>query len=140
MNNVWTVIGFTLRTKLMTKSFLISTLVLALLISVGANVPYFISLFSKNEPATIGVVSGPHPDIAKSLMDHYAKQEKADFRFVPYTDATEEQLKKDAGREDRRVYYVRGQGEGEFPLVVYSGKRRTWHGEGIKADGHAHAD
>ncbi|MBG9792507.1 potassium ABC transporter permease [Paenibacillus dendritiformis] len=123
MNNVWTVIGFTLRTKLMTKSFLISTLVLALLISVGANVPYFISLFSNNEPTTIGVVSGPHPDIAKSLADHYAKQEKADFRFVPYSDASEEQLKKDveAGKIEGYITFE-DKAKGEFPLVVYSGK------------------
>ncbi|BFH17453.1 ABC transporter permease [Paenibacillus melissococcoides] len=123
MNNVWTVIGFTLRTKLMTKSFLISTLILALLISIGANVPYFISLFSNNEPTTIGVVSGPHPDIAKSLTDHYARQEKADFRFVPYTDASEEQLKKDVEASKIEGYITfEDKAQGEFPLVVYSGK------------------
>ncbi|GAC41032.1 ABC transporter permease [Paenibacillus popilliae] len=123
MNKVWTVIGFTLRTKIMNKSFIISTLTLALLISIGANVPYFISLFSNNEPTTIGVVSGPHPDIAKSLTDHYAKQEKPDFRFVPYMDATEEQVKKDVQADKIEGYITfEEKAKGEFPLVVYSGK------------------
>ncbi|MDQ0497339.1 hypothetical protein [Paenibacillus brasilensis] len=45
MNRLGTVIGFTFRQKARTKSFVITTLVLALLITIGMNLPYLISLF-----------------------------------------------------------------------------------------------
>ncbi|GJM74502.1 hypothetical protein HMSSN036_67180 [Paenibacillus macerans] len=42
MNKMRTVIGFTFMNKVRTKAFIITTVVLALLVSVGLHVPYFI--------------------------------------------------------------------------------------------------
>lgn len=63
MNRLGTVIGFTFRQKARTKSFIITTLVLALLITLGMNLPYLISLFKAD--GTGG--SGTTADRATSL-------------------------------------------------------------------------
>ncbi len=39
MNNLGTIIGFTYKNKVKTKSFLFTTLILALLLTVGMNIP-----------------------------------------------------------------------------------------------------
>ncbi len=58
-NNLGTIIGFTFKNKVKTKSFLITTLVLAILITIGMNVPYFIKQFNGGDdgPDRIGLLT-----------------------------------------------------------------------------------
>lgn len=45
MNKMGTIIGFTFKNKVRTKSFMITTLILVLLLSIGMNLPYIIDQF-----------------------------------------------------------------------------------------------
>lgn len=40
MNSFWTVVGFTVRNKLRGRAFLITTLIMVVIFSIGANLPY----------------------------------------------------------------------------------------------------
>ncbi|WP_276356239.1 ABC transporter permease [Cohnella caldifontis] len=77
MNKVGTVIAFTMRNKVRSKSFLITTLVLVLLVVVGGNVPYLINKLGGGDKASdVGYVSGSNPEIVQQLQALYAQQEK----------------------------------------------------------------
>ncbi|ERI09537.1 ABC transporter permease [Aneurinibacillus aneurinilyticus] len=130
MHNVWTVVRFTLRTKMMTKSFIVTTIILALIISLGVNLPYIISLFSNNESASIGLVPGKFTSIEKSLEQHFMKQEKTDFKIVPYPNASEVELNKEveAGKLDGYLT-LEEEKVGAFPKIVYHGKEELGMGE-----------
>ncbi|CEH28685.1 ABC transporter permease [Aneurinibacillus migulanus] len=123
MHNVWTVVRFTLRTKMMTKAFIVTTIILALIISLGVNLPYIISLFSSNEPTSIGLVQGKATSIEKSLEQYFAKQEKTSFKIVPYKDASEAKLNKEveAGKIDGYLT-LEEEKAGAFPKIVYHGE------------------
>ncbi|MCG7408605.1 ABC transporter permease [Paenibacillus sp. ACRRX] len=125
MRNLGTVIGFTLRTKMMTKAFIVTTIILALIMTIGVNVPYLISLFSKDEPMKIGVMQGNYPVIEQSLEKSMAEQKNKDLMLVSYPNTTEAQLKKDieAGNIDGYLKLEK-QGEGateQFPKVIFTG-------------------
>ncbi|WP_019420012.1 ABC transporter permease [Paenibacillus sp. OSY-SE] len=123
MHNVRTVIGFTLRTKMMTKAFFVTTIILALIISLGVNLPYIISLFSSDEPTSIGLMQGKDTKIEQSLEQYFAKQEKSDLKIVPYANTSEAELNKQV--EDGKIEgYLTLEEEqaGSFPKVVYHGE------------------
>ncbi|MFB9325649.1 ABC transporter permease [Paenibacillus aurantiacus] len=54
-NSFWTVVGFTVRNKFRGKAFVITTLVIALIMSIGINLPYIIKQFSSNENEAVSV-------------------------------------------------------------------------------------
>jgi ABC-2 type transport system permease protein len=85
MSNGFTaVLGFTMRNKFRSKSFIITTVIIALLVSIGANLPYIISLFQNDKAANIGAIAG---DIPAKLEQYYAEQgEKADIVIKQYPD------------------------------------------------------
>lgn len=47
MNKMGTIIGFTFKNKVRTKAFLITTLILVVLLSIGMNIPYMVKLFQE---------------------------------------------------------------------------------------------
>lgn len=49
MSNFWNVVGFTVRNKIRTKSFIVTTLIIAILMSIGANLPYIFTQFSGDD-------------------------------------------------------------------------------------------
>lgn len=61
MNKMATIIGFTFKNKVRTKSFMITTLILVLLLSIGMNIPYLIKVFNGEDGAKdatqIGIVA-----------------------------------------------------------------------------------
>lgn len=52
MNKMGTIIGFTFKNKVRTKSFLVTTLIMVILLSIGMNIPYFIKLFKGEDGAS----------------------------------------------------------------------------------------
>lgn len=136
MHNLGTVIRFTLKTKMMTKSFIITTIILALIMSVGVNIPYLISQFSSNEPTSIGLVQGgEYADIVKSFEDQLTKHGGSDLKLVP--SASEEELRKKAESGDLEGYLkfepkkdeAGNVGKQSFPQVVFHGKDELGHGD-----------
>lgn len=131
MNKMGTITGFTFKNKVKTKSFMVTTIVLALLISIGLNVPYFITLFnggsigggaSSSNPVNIGLLTTDQPDVAQKLEDFSAAQGNQAYRFIVSSDKDEAALREDAkaGLIDGylKLETVTGQ---EFPKpVLYS--------------------
>jgi ABC-2 type transport system permease protein len=56
MNEFWTVVGFTFRNKVKGKAFLVTTLILVLILSLGINLPYIISLFKSDSPGSVKTI------------------------------------------------------------------------------------
>ncbi|WP_410513314.1 ABC transporter permease [Paenibacillus sp. BR2-3] len=76
MNKMGTIIAFTFKNKVKTKSFMITTLILVLLLSIGMNIPYFIKLFqgedgAKNAGIHLAVVA-ESGNRAAELLQNYA--------------------------------------------------------------------
>ncbi|MCR8845158.1 ABC transporter permease [Paenibacillus sp. SC116] len=123
MRNVWTVIGFSLRTKLMTKAFLMTTAILALIVTIVMNLPFIISMFDEEDQAIkVGLVKSSYPAIEKSLEEAF-KQKQNEIILVPYDNATEEGLLKDV-KEGIITGYLKFEaaeqgGEQAFPKVTY---------------------
>ncbi|MEW9104733.1 ABC transporter permease, partial [Paenibacillus sp.] len=136
MHNLGTVIRFTLKTKMMTKSFVITTIILALIMTVGVNIPFLISQFSSNEPTSIGLVQGgDYAEIAKSFEEQLTKHGSSDLKLVP--SASEEELRKKVDSGDLEGYLkfdpkkdAAGNVEKQaFPQVVFHGKDELGHGD-----------
>lgn len=121
MNSFLTVMGFSMRNKLRTKSFLITTLIIAILVSIVINLPYIISQFSSDEPERIGFAAGEAQEVTVQLKQYFDAQENADLELVAYPGALDEEAMKDrieAG--DIKGYLVFEQdAEGIFPSVTY---------------------
>lgn len=129
MSKMSTVIGFTFLNKIKAKSFLITTLVLALLVTIGINVPYFIDKFTGNdsgELTKVGVVHSTHPEFVESLKAYKEKQEAAGlgFTLVVYEQADPDLLRNDVeeGLIDGYLQFADSK-EGSFPSVTYISKK-----------------
>ncbi|MNW46645.1 ABC-2 family transporter protein [compost metagenome] len=122
MNRMGAVIRFTFMNKVKTKSFLITTLVLLLLVTVGLNIPYFIDKFSGNDDSgtKIGIVLENQPEIAASLKSYQDKAQAASYTFVEYDKGDAQVLKQeiDKGNIDGYLWFDNSEG-GVFPVVSY---------------------
>lgn len=83
MNNLSTVIGFTIRNKFRSKTFIISTIILTLLVSVGVNVPYLISLFQSDKEIHIGMLEDG-TNVGEQLKIYYDAAEKQEVNLIIY--------------------------------------------------------
>nr|WP_145405733.1 ABC transporter permease [Paenibacillus xylanexedens] len=131
MNKMGTITGFTFKNKVKTKSFMVTTIVLALLITIGLNVPYFITLFnggsigggaSGSNPVNIGVLTTEQQDVAQKLEDFSSAQGNQAYRLIMGGDKDEAALKEDVNKGVIDGYLkletIQGQ---EFPKpVLYS--------------------
>jgi len=130
MNKMGTIIGFTFKNKVKTKSFMVTTIVLALLITIGLNIPYFITLFnggpigggSSTNPVNIGLLSTGQTEVAEKLETYSSVQGNQTYRFVNDANKDEAALKADVESEVLDGYLkfepVAGQ---DFPQpVLYS--------------------
>ncbi|APQ57811.1 MULTISPECIES: ABC transporter permease [Paenibacillus] len=132
MNRLGTVIGFTFRQKARTKSFIITTLVLALLITIGMNLPYLISLFKGDgaggsgttaaEHHRLGLIAGSQIEVANQLEQFTKKQSNPAAIWVRYenvqTPAMEQALKN--GELQGYVQFTEPATKGDtFPKVEY---------------------
>jgi ABC-2 type transport system permease protein len=129
MNNGFlTVMGFTIRNKFRSKSFLITSAVLVLLVIVGSNMPYIISKFQSDKPSEIGMVAG---DVATRLGQFYEAQgkEKAEVIVRQYPDqgsaaANETAMKERISSGEIKGYLELGAVDvaSGFPKVAYKSK------------------
>ncbi|MFX3648457.1 MAG: ABC transporter permease [Paenibacillus sp.] len=130
MNKMGTITGFTFKNKVKTKSFMVTTIVLALLISIGLNVPYFITLFnggsiggaSSSNPVNIGLLSTGQPEVSQKLESFSAAQGDQAYRFIASGDKDEAALAADAeaGLTDGYLKFETVAGQ-EFPQpILYS--------------------
>ncbi|MDF2939157.1 MAG: ABC-type Na+ efflux pump, permease component [Paenibacillaceae bacterium] len=129
MNNGFlTVMGFTIRNKFRSKSFLITSAVLVLLVIVGSNMPYIISKFQSDKPSEIGMVAG---DVATRLGQFYEAQgkEKAEVIVRQYPDqgsaaANETAMKERISSGEIKGYLELGAVDAAsgFPKVAYKSK------------------
>ncbi|MFX3636082.1 MAG: ABC transporter permease [Candidatus Pristimantibacillus sp.] len=94
MNSFWTVVSFTARNKFKAKSFLITTLILVVILSIGINLPAIISLFDKggdNKAINIGYAiqsdSVEGNKLGQQLKDFYQAQENSEVKLIEYPDA-----------------------------------------------------
>ncbi|WDZ55416.1 ABC transporter permease [Paenibacillus polymyxa] len=132
MNRLGTVIGFTFRQKARTKSFIITTLVLALLITLGMNLPYLISLFKGDgaggsgttaaEHHRLGLIAGSRTEVASQLEQFTKKQSNPAAIWVRYdsvqTPAMQQALKN--GELQGYVQFTEPASKGDtFPRVEY---------------------
>ncbi|KAF6631708.1 ABC transporter permease [Paenibacillus sp. EKM208P] len=132
MNRLGTVIGFTFRQKARTKSFIITTLVLALLITIGMNLPYMISLFKGDgaggsgttaaEHHRLGLIAGSRIEVANQLEQFTKEQSNPAAFWVRYdsvqTPAMQQALKN--GELQGYVQFTEPAAKGDaFPKVEY---------------------
>ncbi|MFS1514478.1 ABC transporter permease [Chengkuizengella sp. SCS-71B] len=125
MNKLFTVAGFTIRNKLKTKAFIITTLIIALIMCIALNVPYIITVFSSDEPAKIGFIEDDS-GIANSVQKYFQTQEDADVEIVllakKETVEENEQMamdKLEAGEIEGYLQLKDEEVDG-FPVVVYT--------------------
>lgn len=132
MNKMGTIISFTFKNKVRTKSFLITTLILILLISIGMNIPYFIKVFQGDDGAKntqIGVVA-EQGNRAAELLLAYAPPAVADadedtdtVAFTAFASADDAALKQ--GLDDDKIEgYLTFDDKGSegVPPVTYHSK------------------
>lgn len=126
MNNMWTVIRFTFMNKVRTKSFLVSTLIFALIITIGINLPFLIQMFTgdkagSEETTRIGLVYGQEQLLAEQLETTWSNLPSTSYEFVKYETADEAALNQDIKDGVIEGYLKFEAQEGNtFPTVVYS--------------------
>ncbi|WP_339270177.1 ABC transporter permease [Paenibacillus sp. FSL K6-1330] len=126
MNNMWTVIRFTFMNKIRTKSFLVSTLIFALIITIGINLPFLIQMFTgdkagSEETTRIGLVYGQEQTLAEQLETTWSNLPTTSYELVKYETADEAALNKDIKDGVIEGYLKFEAQEGNtFPTVVYS--------------------
>jgi len=125
MNKLGTVIRFTFMNKVRTKSFLITTLVLALLLTIGIHIPYFIDKFTGKEsgPTTVGLVYSDYPELANSLEKYHDRLAASGLKFTKY-EQVDTAIDKDLeeGKIAGYLQFVKKDAE-SFPEVNYVSKK-----------------
>ncbi|WP_025691146.1 ABC transporter permease [Paenibacillus zanthoxyli] len=129
MNKMGTIIGFTFKNKVRTKSFLVTTLILVLLLSIGMNIPYFIKVFkgedgsgSASSPGVHIAVIAENGSRAAQLLQTYAQQPGTGATVVPYASADDPGLKKalSDGKVDGYLTLTEQEGTGLGSVVYHS--------------------
>ncbi|MGO4548258.1 ABC transporter permease [Paenibacillus sp. 2TAB23] len=133
MNSFWTVVGFTLKNKFRGKAFVITTLIIALIITIGINLPYIFSQFSSGDKVTsIGYVQSAQSEgsaTGDQLKAYFEAQEKPGVKLVPYEDKgseaeNEKQLKQAITDKDIKGYLAFGEiTDSGFPEITYKSEK-----------------
>ncbi|AIQ15726.1 potassium ABC transporter permease [Paenibacillus sp. FSL H7-0357] len=128
MNKMGTIIGFTFKNKVRTKAFLITTLILVVLLSIGMNIPYMVKLFqgddgSAKSQVQIGVVAEDGNRVAELLQAYSPPEGVTPVTISPYATADDAALKKGLDEENIEGYITLGAQSGEgIPAVTYYSK------------------
>lgn len=141
LNNLGNVIGFTVMNKIRSKAFKVTTLVLLVLIVIGTNVPYVISLFDKNEATPIGMIqSADESSIAADLKAVFDVQENKELDIQLFDDqgsgeANEAYLKKQIQEGQIKGYLTQGElDEAGFPIMTYKSEENMDFGTQSKLE------
>lgn len=134
MNKMGTIIGFTFKNKVKTKSFMITTLILVLLLSIGMNIPYMIKLFQGDDAATkitqIGVIAEEGNRTAELLKAFIPPEGLAKVTVNQYASVDNADLKKalDDGKVEGYLTFAAPTGDG-VPPVTYHSKSGELNGD-----------
>lgn len=124
MNNLATVLGFTIRNKFRSKAFIVTTIILALLVSVGVNVPYLITLFQSDKAINIGILEDG-ANIGKQLKVYFDAVDKKEVNLHIYPsegtpEANEVMLKKQIEGGKIKGYLIASEEVSfGFPIITY---------------------
>ncbi|MCR8643183.1 ABC transporter permease [Paenibacillus sp. N1-5-1-14] len=123
MNSIFTVIRFTFMTAFTAKSFKVSSLIMAILVTIGINLPAVIDYFSSHEADKVGVFAN-QTEIAQKLDAYYKAQGEAKVEIVTLPSSSkdaDEQLAKDKIKSGDIKGYIEisDQLVGGFPKVTY---------------------
>lgn len=134
MRDLGRVIGFTVKNKIRSKSFIITTVVMVLLISLLTNLPYLISLFQSDKEDRFGMVRDA-AGIAEQLQKVLAASEGSDAILHVYDDqgsaeANEAYLREKI-REGEIIGYlvVTGEDAAGFPTLHYKSEDSMDYGK-----------
>lgn len=124
MNSMFTVIKFTFLNKFRSKSFLITTLIIALLMSVLIYLPSIIDSFSSDAPKKIGVTLTDSP-VPSKLQSLFKQKKDPSIEIVLLEDkgsagANEAEAKKQISAGKIKGYLLlKENGASGFPKAVY---------------------
>ncbi|MEX2414708.1 MAG: ABC transporter permease [Paenibacillaceae bacterium] len=124
MNNLSAVLGFTIRNKFRSKAFIITTIILALLVSVGVNVPYLITLFKSDKAINIGMLEDG-TNVGEQLKLYYDAAEKKEVNLLVYpnedsVEASELMLKEQIADGEIEGYLMATEEISfGFPIIMY---------------------
>ncbi|QJD86828.1 ABC transporter permease [Cohnella herbarum] len=122
-NSLWTVMGFTMRNKLRSKSFIIMTAVLAVLLIVVGNLPYLIDKLggSGDKVTKVGYAAGQQAPIIEGLTKFYTNIPESNVELVPQASETELKSALENGDVKGYLTFVEDTAVG-FPKVTYNSK------------------
>ena len=127
MNSFFNVIKFTFKNKAKSKSFLITSIILVVILSVVINLPYIIQSFSSDEPKKIGMFDDSS-EISTMLAVSLNQQEEKEFEivFLTPTDSKEqndELVKAQIADEKIEGFLeLENNPEGSFPNILYKSR------------------
>jgi ABC-2 type transport system permease protein len=116
MNKMGTIIGFTFKNKVRTKSFMITTLIIVLLLSIGMNIPYMIKVFQGDDSTSgaagsgtqIGIVAETGNPAAELLKAYQPPADATKVTLNSYPSADDPELKKALDEEKIQGYLTLG--------------------------------
>lgn len=125
MNKLGTVVKFTFMNKVRAKAFLVTTLILVILMTIGINLPYIIQLFTGDEGKDhkIGLAyNSSNIEIAESLIQSQDQFVNIDYELIKYEGSDENALKADLdnGLIDSYLSFDNGGDSTVFPTVIYT--------------------
>ncbi|XID92602.1 ABC transporter permease [Paenibacillaceae bacterium WGS1546] len=123
-NSLWTVMAFTMRNKLRSKSFIITTAVLAVLLVVAGNLPYLIDKLGgggSNAAAKVGYADNQQVQVVEQLKGYYAQLPEPNVELIGF--AGEAELKSALENGDIKGYLTFSEdAAGGFPKATYNSK------------------
>lgn len=84
MNSLLTIIRFTIRNRVRSRSFLVTTILFVILIAVGVNLPHLVSsVMGEGTAAKVGMFQ-TDSEVPNLLKTYYSSQEKPEVEIVEY--------------------------------------------------------
>lgn len=133
MNKFWTVLAFTVANKFRTKAFIVTSIIIAIVISLGINAPSIINRFQSDEPTKIGVIEGAS-ELTPLLEQWTESQEEPDFVIVASPDkgspaSNEQMLKQRIADDEIDGYLLFGEPDANgFPKMTYKSEKTRDYG------------
>ena len=124
MNSIFTVIRFTYRNKVRSRAFLISSLLLAVVITVAVNLPYIVSRLSLQQPVKIGIVQ-TQSEIPSLVQKYFSLQSHPSVSVVIFatqgSQSADQAMLENAVTNKKIVGYLDLQTvpNSAFPTVTY---------------------
>ncbi|BBI31516.1 ABC transporter permease [Cohnella abietis] len=121
-NSLWTVMAFTIRNKIRSKSFIIMTVVLAILLIVVGNLPYLIEKLGGSDKATrVGYAEGQQPEIVQGIKDYYKLLPEPAVELVSIDSSEQLKAALEKGDIGGFLTFTDDSAKG-FPKVTYNAK------------------